>query len=66
MCKYCEYSDDARFGANMFDDDYSDDEGYSIVICNVYKNPQRKFICIDDGDANSIDINFCPICGRKL
>lgn len=52
------------------DDEYSEGEDYSITICDVFKNPQRKFICIDDvcGEsvASSIDINFCPICGRKL
>lgn len=42
MCKYCEYSNDARFGANMLDDEYG------------------------ESAASSIDINFCPICGRKL
>lgn len=70
MCKYCEYTADARFGANMIDDEYSEGVDYSITICDVYKNPQRKFICIDDecGESavSSIDINFCPICGRKL
>lgn len=70
MCKYCEYSDDARFGANMLDDEYSDGVDYSITICDVYKNPQHKFICIDDENGesaiSSIDINYCPICGRKL
>lgn len=70
MCKYCEYSNDVRFGANMLDDEYSEGEGYSITICDVFKNPQRKFICIDDEYGESaislIDINFCPICGRKL
>lgn len=70
MCKYCEYPADVRFGANMLDDGYSEGVDYSITICDVYKNPQRKFICIEDEDsestASSIDINFCPICGRKL
>lgn len=70
MCKYCEYSDDARFGVNMIDDEYSEGEDCSITICDVFKNPQRKFICIEDENgestASSIDINFCPICGRKL
>lgn len=70
MCKYCEYPADVRFGANMLDDEYSEGVDYSITICDVYKNPQRKFICIEDEDgestASSIDINFCPICGRKL
>lgn len=42
MCKYCEYSDDVRFGANMLDDEYSEGEDYSITICDVFKNPQRK------------------------
>lgn len=55
-----------KFGANMLDDSYSEGEGYSITICDVFKNPQHKFICIEDEDASSIDINFCPICGRKL
>lgn len=32
MCKYCEYSDDVRFGANMLDDEYSEGEDYSITI----------------------------------
>lgn len=32
MCKYCEYSNDVRFGANMLDDEYSEGEGYSITI----------------------------------
>lgn len=70
MCKYCEYSDGVRFGANMLDDKYFKGEGYSITICDVFMNPQHKFICIEDEDgesaASSIDINFCPICGRKL
>lgn len=70
MCKYCEYPADVRFGANMLDDEYSEGVDYSITICDVYKNPQRKFICIDDecgeSTTSSIDINFCPICGRKL
>lgn len=70
MCKYCEYPADAQFGANMFDDEYSEGMDYFITICDVFKNPQRKFICIDDergeSTASSIDINFCPICGRKL
>lgn len=70
MCKYCEYGTDIRFGANMLDDEYSEGEDYSITICDVFKNPQRKFICIEDEcgefSASSIDINFCPICGRKL
>lgn len=70
MCKYCEYSNDVRFGANMLDDEYSEGVDSSITICDVYKNPQRKFICIDDecgeSTVSSIDINFCPICGRKL
>lgn len=70
MCKYCEYSDKGSFGANMLDNHYAEGDGYSITICDVFKNPQHKFICIDDeygeSAAVSIDINFCPICGRKL
>ena len=54
----------------MLDDSYSEGEDYSITICDVFKNPQHKFICTEDEDgesvASSIDINFCPICGRKL
>lgn len=54
----------------MLDDSYSEGEGYSITICDVFKNSQHKFICIEDEDsesaASSIDINFCPICGCKL
>lgn len=37
MCKYCEYSDDARFGANMLDDEYSDGVDYSITIAMFTK-----------------------------
>lgn len=71
MCKYCEYNDSIRFGANMIDNNYSEGDNYSITICNVYRNPQNKFICIEneytgESVASSIDINFCPICGRKL
>lgn len=70
MCKHCEYTVDTRFGANMLDDEYSEGVDYSITICDVFKNPEHKFICIEDEDgestASSIDINFCPICGRKL
>ena len=53
MCKYCEYPADVRFGANMLDDGYSEGVDYSITICDVYKNPQRKFICIEDEDGES-------------
>lgn len=53
MCKYCEYSGNVKFGANMLDDSYSEGEGYSITICDVFKNPQRKFICIEDEDGES-------------
>lgn len=71
MCKYCEYGDDVRFGANLIDNNYAEGNNYSITICNVYRNPQHKFICIEneyagESVASSIDINFCPICGRKL
>ena len=70
MCKYCEYSGNVKFGDNMLDDSYSEGDPHSITICDVFKNPQHKFICIEDEDgesaASSIDINFCPIYGRKL
>lgn len=46
MCKYCEYSDNSRFGANMLDDEYSEGEGYSITICDVLKTHSASLFAL--------------------
>lgn len=69
MCKYCEYIDGKHYGEDMVDEQYSDD-GATVTICNVF-NSDKKFLNIsiygkEDHLINSIDINYCPICGRKF
>lgn len=71
MCKYCEYIDGKHYGEDMVDEQYSDD-GTTMAICDVYDAPEKKFLDVsvqgeeEDYIVNSIDINYCPICGRKL
>lgn len=70
MCKYCEYIDGKHYGEDMVDEQYSDD-GATMTICDVF-NSDKKFLDISIyGEeeyhlVNSININYCPICGRKL
>lgn len=70
MCKYCEYINGKHYGEDMVDEQYSDD-GATMTICDVF-NSDKKFLDIsiygeeEDHLINSIDINYCPICGRKL
>lgn len=70
MCKYCEYIGSKKYGEDMVDSYYSD-KGATMAICDVC-NSERKYLDIsipgekDDYQVNSIDIYYCPICGRKF
>lgn len=70
MCKYCEYVDGKHYGEDMVDEQYSDDDA-TMAIGDVF-NSDKKFLEIaiyskeEDHLVDSIDINYCPICGRKL
>lgn len=51
MCKYCEYTADARFGANMLDDNYSEGEGYCHGAGGDTQYEQGYQMGYDDGYA---------------
>lgn len=70
MCKYCEYIDDKHYGEDMVDKQYSND-GATMTICDVFSSDEKFFEISIYGEGkgytvSSIDINYCPICGRKL
>ena len=56
MCKYCEGDNQNR--KNLGDTNFN-----PIYIWSKY---EKSYLLIDDGKTDLIDINYCPMCGRKL
>lgn len=70
MCRYCEFN---AFGDELLEDNDTNTVGSSMYI-NGYDG--KSFITVENpgfvdenGEeflAESIDIKYCPMCGRKL
>ena len=56
MCEYCEHKEFL-----------SEDSGVDVLIANYTDNKKQSFIEFRGVYIHiSFEINFCPICGRKL
>lgn len=70
MCRYCEFN---SFGDELLEDNNSNTPGSTMYI-NKYDG--KSFITVENSSfvneigedflAESIDIKYCPMCGRKL
>ena len=60
MCKYCE-------GKNVFRDTLKNEKSNDIEL-KIYEYHTTRCTCINDEftGEDSISINYCPMCGRKL
>lgn len=77
MCEYCKEDDGYIHGKITYSYDWENTHGYSsrkgteidylemwIMKC---KKDKKAGIMIDNGNgARYLDINYCPMCGRKL
>jgi len=61
MCKYCNFNNSLTKGESI-------SEGDSCAI-EIEKFEHSGFLCISNNDkyvCESMIINYCPMCGRKL
>ena len=70
-CKYCGYDNEGDFVTDIASKEIS--LGKDSLLMSIYVNPNEKEIgfwsslkfggelCLFEGD-----INYCPVCGRKL
>lgn len=70
MCKYCKQYENGIKGKNFTlqpTAGFHNDRNYSSWIM---KNKEDKkagiMIATNNGNAVYVDINYCPMCGRKL
>ena len=71
MCKYCEGCSDKEHGKGEVIDT-KESEGFKVEFFIEYNELESNVYMDDDTLGNTflpcagININFCPMCGRKL
>ena len=69
VCKYCE-STELDKNSVLFNHAYMNTNGLHWTRVSLYPGYnavlKTKFVFSDYGENNSIPINYCPMCGRKL
>lgn len=70
VCKYCE-STGLEENSNLFNHSYLNTDGVThwteILLYSGYNaSLETKFLFKNFEENNSIPINYCPMCGRKL
>ena len=71
MCKYCKESPIMEIGGTEFKlkptAGFKNDRRYSLWIMKGKEDKKAGIIIATDG-SNGVyfDINYCPMCGRKL
>jgi len=69
MCEYCNgenYEEDSstHFCKPIIEEDYDEESVYIIRDLEDENLPYQLVICATN--TKWIDINYCPMCGRKL
>ena len=69
MCKYC----NAEVGESSDKDIYDKDISLGVYgkdnlsVCLVKDNTGKDYMLVGTGDmGDRVNINYCPMCGRKL
>ena len=63
----CEFCNVDNYTKNEFGDYYVIAEEYWTSLMMTYNSETGKYGLVANGDYSpGVDINFCPICGRKL
>lgn len=73
MCKYCENGDGEEYVlySNLpIKDDFNKEDIEDNQIQYIRKDINKHFLVTEtnneDGDVLILEINYCPMCGRKL
>lgn len=71
MCKYCETREKNEINGKEFDlistAGFKNDRRYSSwIMKNKADEKAGIMIATDNGNAVFFNINYCPLCGRKL
>ncbi len=74
MCEYCREKEGHISGKAVNTFEWRETAGYKPQSCTYLemfilkgKTDRKAGLMINNGDgARYIDINYCPICGRKL